>query len=112
MFDANKLIINNDLSYLDINQLYELKKVLLPLMIHENYPKKIWRNSKNNLKTNLYNMIKISILYPEEIILKLQFILTKIGFYKIFMDFLLVLILILTNSNSENDISNLDLVKT
>ena len=43
LFDATKLIINNDLSYLDINQLYELEKVLLPLMIHENYPKKILR---------------------------------------------------------------------
>jgi len=60
LFDATKLIINNGLDYIDINQLYELEKVLLPLMIHENYPKKILENSNNNLKTNLYNMIKIS----------------------------------------------------
>lgn len=60
LFDATKLIINNDLDFIDINQLYELEKVLLPLMIHENYPKKILEGTNNNLKTNLYNMIKIS----------------------------------------------------
>ena len=60
LFDATKYIINEDLDYTDITQLYELEKVLLPLMIHENYPKKIIKSSDNDLKTNLYNMIKIS----------------------------------------------------
>ena len=35
LFDATKYIINEDLDYTDITQLYELEKVLLPLMIHE-----------------------------------------------------------------------------
>ena len=60
LFDATKLIIDDDLNYNDITRLYELEKVLLPLMIHENYPKKILKDGKNDLKTNLYNMIKIS----------------------------------------------------
>ena len=112
LFDATKLIINNDLSYLDINQLYELEKVLLPLMIHENYPKKILRNSKNNLKTNLYNMIKISdsisrgdnietSIYTDQ-----NWFLQNIhGFFTCINTNFWI------NSNSENDISNLDFSK-
>tara|TARA_B110000908_G_C10263987_1_gene461851 strand:+ start:2923 stop:4260 length:1338 start_codon:yes stop_codon:yes gene_type:complete len=60
LFDATKMIISNHLEYDIIKKLYEIEKVLLPLMIHENYPLKILKDSDNNLKTNLYNMIKIS----------------------------------------------------
>lgn len=60
LFDATKMIINDDLSYVEINKLYEIEKVLLPLMIYENYPSKLLKNKDLNLEENLYNMIKIS----------------------------------------------------
>lgn len=60
LFDATRMIINEDLKYDDINKLYEIEKVLLPLMIHENYQKKILKKSKDSLEDNLYKMIKIS----------------------------------------------------
>ena len=41
LFDTTLEIINNSKSYEEINQFYENEKVLLPLMIHENYPKKV-----------------------------------------------------------------------
>jgi hypothetical protein len=60
LFDATKMIINDDLSFTEINKLYEIEKVLLPLMIYENYTTKLLQNSCIDLKNNLYNMIKIS----------------------------------------------------
>lgn len=60
LFDATKMIINDDLSYMEINKLYEIEKVLLPLMIYENYPSKLLKNKDLDLEENLYNMIKIS----------------------------------------------------
>lgn len=60
LFDATKMIINDDLSYVEINKLYEIEKVLLPLMIYENYPSKLLKNKDLDLEENLYNMIKIS----------------------------------------------------
>lgn len=60
LFDATRMIINEDLEFTDINKLYEIEKVLLPLMIHENYPKKVLKNTKTKLEDNLYRMIKVS----------------------------------------------------
>jgi len=61
LFDATLKIINSLLNYDDIIKLYETQKVLLPLLIHENYPKKVL-NTKNiiNIEDNLYNLVKIS----------------------------------------------------
>lgn len=60
LFEATKMIINDDLPYNDINKLYEIEKVLLPLMIYENYPTKLLKNKNLDLENNLFNMIKIS----------------------------------------------------
>jgi replication factor C subunit 1 len=46
LFETTLEIINNDKNYEEINQFYENEKVLLPLMIHENYPKKVLSKSK------------------------------------------------------------------
>ena len=46
LFETTLEIINNNKNYEEINQFYENEKVLLPLMIHENYPKKVLSKSK------------------------------------------------------------------
>ena len=46
LFNSNLELINKEMVYNDINQLYENDKVLLPLMIHENYPKRVLTKSK------------------------------------------------------------------
>jgi len=46
LFETTLEIINNNKSYEEINQFYENEKVLLPLIIHENYPKKVLCKSK------------------------------------------------------------------
>ena len=56
LFETTLELINKNMSYIEINQLYENDKVLLPLMIHENYPKRVL--SKSNFDSNkLVNQI-------------------------------------------------------
>lgn len=49
LFETTLELINNKRTYDEINQFYETEKVLLPLMIHENYPKKVLLKSKKNI---------------------------------------------------------------
>jgi len=60
LFNATKTILNNNLNYENIMELYEIEKVLQPLMIHENYYKRLLSNNSNNLKNTLDNLSKIS----------------------------------------------------
>ncbi len=60
LFESTKKILNTYLDYDDIIKLYESEKVLLPLMIHENYLKKILINNDNNFNDVIYNIVKIS----------------------------------------------------
>jgi len=60
LFDATCKILNNYLDYETIIKLYEFEKVLLPLMIHENYVTKILNKSKEDWSKSLYNLVKIS----------------------------------------------------
>ena len=59
LFNSTVQIINNYLPYDNIIKLYETEKVLLPLMIYENYLKKM--NSENNINNirNISNSISI-----------------------------------------------------
>jgi replication factor C subunit 1 len=58
LFESTEKILNNYLDYENNLRLYESEKVLLPLMVHENYPKKIF--TKNNKQDNIYNVVKIT----------------------------------------------------
>ena len=49
LFETTLELINNKKTYDEINQFYENEKVLLPLMIHENYPKKVLLKSKKKI---------------------------------------------------------------
>lgn len=61
LFEATSKIINTKLEYSEILKLYETEKVLLPLMIHENYPKKVIPYFPvDDIENNLYNLVKIS----------------------------------------------------
>ena len=63
LINSTKKILNNYLDYDTIIKLYETEKVLLPLLIHENYPKKILSKlgqKKETIDTILDNMINIS----------------------------------------------------
>ena len=59
LFNSTVQLINNYLPYDNIIKLYETEKVLLPLMIYENYLKKM--NSENNINNirNISNSISI-----------------------------------------------------
>ncbi len=46
LFETTLELINNNKTYEEINQFYENEKVLLPLMIHENYPKRVLNKTK------------------------------------------------------------------
>ena len=59
LFESTSSIINNYSDYKDIYKLYESEKVLLPLMIHENYKKKVL-TGKNDWNETLFQMVKIS----------------------------------------------------
>jgi replication factor C subunit 1 len=59
LFYSTERILNNYLDYETIYNLYEIEKVLLPLMIHENYLKKILTKNVENLNL-LQNTIKIA----------------------------------------------------
>jgi replication factor C subunit 1 len=60
LFDATFKILNNYMDYDTIIKLYEFEKVLLPLMIHENYLKKVLHKSKKSWDESIYNLVKIS----------------------------------------------------
>lgn len=60
LFDSTSRILNNYLDYETIMKLYESEKVLLPLMIHENYLKKILNKTKDSWDNIIGNIIKVS----------------------------------------------------
>ena len=60
LFETTLELINKKMSYNEINQLYENDKVLLPLMIHENYPKKVLSKTVGNGKSMLDQILRIS----------------------------------------------------
>ena len=53
LFESTEKILNNYLDYETIIKLYESEKVLLPLMIHENYIKKILSIKNDPIKNDL-----------------------------------------------------------
>jgi hypothetical protein len=59
LFESTRQLLNSYESYDEIIKLYEGEKVLLPLMIHQNYKKKILNNS-NSWDDKLYQVLKIS----------------------------------------------------
>ena len=59
LYDATRILLNEDLEFDNIYKIYESEKVLLPLMIQENYYKKIC-NSKNSVKEKLDSIVNIS----------------------------------------------------
>ena len=59
LFETTLEIINNNKTYEEINQFYENEKVLLPLMIHENYPKRVLNKSKFSTENILDQINKI-----------------------------------------------------
>jgi replication factor C subunit 1 len=65
LFDSTNKILNNYLDYETTIKYYETEKVLLPLMIHENYLKKILSKS-DNLWNNILN-ISESLSYGDNI---------------------------------------------
>ena len=60
LFDSTSRILNNYLDYETIMKLYESEKVLLPLMIHENYLKKILNKTKNSWSNIITNIVNVS----------------------------------------------------
>ena len=60
LYDSTERILNNYLDYDTIIKLYESEKVLLPLMIHENYLKKNLKDSKDLWNDIIHNIVKIS----------------------------------------------------
>lgn len=60
LFVSTERILNNYLDYETIIKLYESEKVLLPLMIHENYLKKILNKSKDSWLNIIGNIVKVS----------------------------------------------------
>ena len=59
LFDATNNIINDFSDFNKLYRLYETEKVLLPLMIHENYFKKIL-NDKKNFDFSIDKLINVS----------------------------------------------------
>ncbi len=61
LFNSTSTLLNSYIDYDSVIKLYESEKVLLPLMIHENYLKKIFTNNKNLNDTfildNLVNIL-------------------------------------------------------
>jgi hypothetical protein len=60
LFESTDKILNYYLDYETIIKLYESEKVLLPLMIHENYIKKILVNNNKPFNDIIKNMVKIT----------------------------------------------------
>ena len=61
LFKSTKTIFNTYLNYYDIIRLYQVEKVLLPLMVHENYIKTILLNNNKNTKDILNDLLNISL---------------------------------------------------
>jgi DNA polymerase III delta prime subunit len=60
LFDATKIILNNYEKEDNILKLYEMEKVLLPLMIHENYTNKVLKDKKSSWEETIFKLMKIS----------------------------------------------------
>ena len=60
LYEATEKILNDYLDYESIFKLYESEKVLLPLMIHEHYIKKILTQSKQPWDKIIYSLVKTS----------------------------------------------------
>jgi replication factor C subunit 1 len=60
LFDSTERLLNNYLDYDNIIKLYESEKVLLPLMIHENYLKKVLNKNKSDWSSIINNIANIS----------------------------------------------------
>jgi len=60
LFEATEKIMNKYLDHETIFKLYEAEKVLLPLMIHEHYIKKILHKSKKSWNKVIYALVKTS----------------------------------------------------
>ena len=60
LYEATERLLNSYLDYESTFKLYESEKVLLPLMIHEHYIKKILTSSKQPWKRVIYSLVKTS----------------------------------------------------
>ena len=60
LFDATSKILNSYENEDSILKLYEMEKVLLPLMIHENYPNKILQDKDISWENIIFKLMKIS----------------------------------------------------
>ena len=60
LYEATEKILNQYLDYDTILKLYESEKVLLPLMVHEYYVKKITSKSKEPWSKIIYSLVKTS----------------------------------------------------
>ena len=60
LFQSTEKLLNNYLDYETIIKLYENEKVLLPLMIHENYLRKVLTKTNISFNNICKNIIKIS----------------------------------------------------
>jgi len=60
LYEATERLLNSYLDYESTFKLYESEKVLLPLMIHEHYIKKILTQSKQSWKKIIYSLVKTS----------------------------------------------------
>ena len=60
LYEATEKILNNYNDYESVMKLYETEKVLLPLMIHEHYLKKILTKCKQPWDKVLYSLVKTS----------------------------------------------------
>jgi len=60
LYEATEKLLNEYLDYEITFKLYESEKVLLPLMIHEHYIKKILTQSKQSWKRVIYSLVKTS----------------------------------------------------
>jgi DNA polymerase III delta prime subunit len=60
LFDATSKILNYYLDYDTIIKLYEFEKVLLPLIIHENYVRKVLYKSTDPWPNTIYDLVKVS----------------------------------------------------
>ena len=61
LFEASLELLNNENNFEQIYKLYEIDKVLIPLMVHENYYKKIVSSkNKNTFEEQVQEMVNIS----------------------------------------------------
>lgn len=60
LYEATEILLNNYNDYETVIKLYESEKVLLPLMIHEHYLKKILSKSNESWDKVIYSLVKTS----------------------------------------------------